>query len=220
MSRDIEEPHTDKWGDEEHPAWTLIGAYRSTCNPGVNLFDSDILHQNTITIRLKKASRKRELHHDWLHGKKTVVEVELSEAQWAAFVSSMNSGDGVACTVRYSAADGGYTPSFPHKPRLAETIAETHGAADRAFAAIQAAMEALDAADTTKTKREAMATLRATINNATPNVDFAGKVLVEHAESVVQKAKADVEAFVTAKAHQLGIESSSMDVLELTEGTQ
>lgn len=210
----VQEPCLDEHGHEHHPGWATIGASRISVTSGVNLFDSDVLHRNTVRIVIRGAIRRRELHHDWIHGNKDIIEVELSESQWASFVSAMNSGSGVPCSLRRHA--GVEIPDFPHEPRLAESIAETHDAAEHAFADIKKAMTAYEKAETAKEKRDTMRTLKATIDNAVPNVDFAGKQLVEHAEDVVNKVKADVEAFVIAKAQQLGIEGA--DVLALNPG--
>lgn len=204
----IEAPTVDEHGFDVHPAWAVLGASRIQSNPGQVLFDSDIVHANTVRIRLMLAVRKRDLHHDWIHGSKIVVEVEMSESQWASFVSTMNSGDGVPCTLRFNAQDG-YVPGFPHEPQLAETMRETHEAAEQAFEAIREAFAAVEAAKTPASKRDAMDNLRAKINNATPNVDFAGKQLVKQSEDVVNKAKADVEAWITTRARQLGLEAGS-----------
>jgi hypothetical protein len=60
----------------------MIGASRtSISNPGTTLFDSDIMHQHTVRVRISAASRKRDLDHDWIHSQKEYIEVELSEAQ-------------------------------------------------------------------------------------------------------------------------------------------
>jgi hypothetical protein len=201
-----EEPTIDEYGAETHPAFGLIGASRVRSN-ATTLFDSDIVHHNTVLVRIKAASRKRDLHRDWIYGNKEYIEVELSEAQWASFVSSMNSGDGVPCTVRHR--DGEVMPSFPHDPRLGYSIREAKEAAATAFEDIKEAMDAFDALDPKSpaaVRREAVSRLRSTIRNAESNVTFAGKSLVEMTENVVQRARADVEAFVITKAHQLGIE--------------
>lgn len=211
MTREYVEPTLDEHDHERHPAWTTIGASRISNGGGVHLFDSDVLHQHTVRIAVRAATRKRDPHNDRIRGGTELVEVELSEAQWASFVSAMNSGTGVPCTLRYT-KEHGYAPDFPHQPRLAQTIAETHRAARDAYEDIQEAFTALESATTAREKREAMSTLRARINNAVPNVDFAGKQLIEHAEDVVMKAKADVEAFVTMKARQLGIDTDQLAV--------
>jgi hypothetical protein len=44
------------------------------------------------------------------------------------------------------------------------------------------------------------------------NMTFAAKSLSEHAENVVQRARADVEAMVLAKAAQLGLEPGDLGV--------
>lgn len=211
---EVTEPTVDEYDTERHPAWATIGASRVSTGGirGVHLFDSDINHQHTVIVTLRMAGRKRDLHHDWIHGGDVQYEVEMSEAQWASFVSAMNSGSGVPCTLRYTATEG-HTPDFPHAPRLAETLAETHRAAHDAFDGIRAAFGAYEAAlksGTARERREALNTLDARIRNAVPNVDFAGRQLVGQAEEVVQRAKADVEAFVTAQARHLGIEPGSL----------
>lgn len=199
-------------GEDTHPSFTLLGASRVSVGPGgSSLFDSDIKHNHTVLVRLKTAVRKRDLNHDWIHGDKQLFEVEMSEAQWASFVSSMNTGDGVPCTMRYQGYER--VPDLPHEPRLAVSMQETRTAADRAFGRIQDAMaayEALDPKSPAKEKREAMGRLKAEIRNASANVDFASKTLAEHTENVVTKARADIEAHVVAKVRQLGIDTEEL----------
>lgn len=199
MPRDIEQPTEDEYGAERHPAFGVIGASRVTHAPGAVLFDSDIQHQHTVMVRIKAASRKRDLHRDWIGGREEYIEVEMSEAQWASFVSSMNNGDGVPCTVR--SVNNKSVPGVPCAPRLAQSMAETHDAAQRAFEDIVKALDEYEA----KPNKGNLRTLRARIENAVPNVDFAGKALIEQTEDVVTKARADIEAFVINKAQQLGL---------------
>lgn len=207
-----------EWNPEEHESWGLIGAHRGTYmslrggERGAALFDSDIRHQQTVSITIKRAIRTRDLHHDWIGGREELIEVELSEAQWASFVSAMNTGEGVPCTLRRVA--GEQMPSVPYQPRMAETMAETHQAAEKAFQGIKADLaavqEALDSKAGVKALRERLWTLTCTVNNAAPNVDFAGKQLVEQAEGVVGKARADIEAMVVTHARALGIDPAAL----------
>jgi hypothetical protein len=79
-----------------------------------------------------------------------------------------------------------------------------------------AAYDALDPKAPAKAKQAALRNLRSRIDNAEPNVTFAAKSLTEHAENVVEKARADVEAMVTQKAAQLGLTTGqTAGVLEL-----
>lgn len=215
MKREITQPTLTEHGDEKHPAWGLIGASRvQTSPPGASLFDSDIPHQHTIMVRISTASRKRDLHSDWKHAEEQFVEVEMSEAQWASFVSSMNTGDGVACTIRRR-EDEYLVPSFPHEARLQQSIEEVEQAADRAFEKVREALAAYE-------EKKNAANLRAlhfAIENAPRNIAFSADSLTEHAENVVQKARADIEAMVEAKAAQLKLDPGELSVPALGPGS-
>jgi hypothetical protein len=211
MKREIVEPTKDKWDNDVHPAFGMIGAARGSSSPGAVLFDSDIKHASTVTITLKRGQRHRDLNRDWLGTGEQLFEVEMSEAQWASFVSSMNTGDGVPCTIR--ATPGVYdVPGVPYDPRLKQSMTEVREAARRAFEQIK---EARDAYEQKKTAANLKA-LHYAIEHAVANVDYASKTLNEHAENVVQRARADIEAIVLGKARQLGIEASQLnDTLEI-----
>lgn len=219
--REIEEPSIDKYGNQVHPAFGLIGAHRGSRSEGAILFDSDIGHRNTISVRIQGASRKRSLHSDWIHGTQQYIEVEMSEAQWASFVSSMNVGDGVPCTLRF--ADHKIVPELPVETRLAQTMQETHDAAHEAYDNIKKAMVAYEATLSTKAPaKERAAALRAlhfAIEHASANVDFAGKMLIEQSENVVTRARADIEAFVVTKARQLGVDAAELDGEQFSIGS-
>jgi len=204
--RNIESPSEDERGNETHPAFALIGASRvQNSAPGTTLFDSDIRHQHSIIVRIKRAERKRDLNHDWIHSRGELIEVELSEAQWASFVSSMNTGDGTPATLRWTAEDK-QIPGLPFQPRLAESMREVRDAADKTFAKIADALAEYEAHKTVANLRA----LRAAVENAGANLQFAASSLTEHAENVVQRARADIEAFVVNKAQQLGVEPASV----------
>lgn len=184
---------------ETNPAYGLIGAYRTSISPpGAALFDSDIRHQHTVVVRIARADRQRDLHRDWIHeaGGPGLIEIEMSEAQWASFVSSMNTA-GVPCTLRR--VGGEEVPRIEYRPRLEESMAETRRAADDAFAGIAAALAAYEE----KKSADNLRSLRAAIANAGPNVEFAGRSLAEHAENVVTKARADIEAIAADQARRV-----------------
>lgn len=200
----IQEPTVNEFGDDTHPAFGSIRASRTSCSPGAVLYDSDIRHAHTVRLTISRATRKRDLSSDWHHTAKELIEVEMSEAQWASFVSSMNT-EGVPCTIRHTETEWG-VPGLPYAPRMAQSMVETREAADRAWATIR---EKLDAYVAHKTAANLRA-LQAAVDNATANVAFAGKMLVEHTENVVQRARADIEAMVTTRAAQLGLTAGDL----------
>lgn len=215
-------PGEDEHGYETHPAYGSITAHRVS-NGGVGggsiLFDSDIRHGHTVVVTLSTAIRKRDLHHDWVHDSKIITEIEMSEAQWASFVSSMNTS-GVPCTIRRVPGDFN-VPGLEYAPRLQQSMDEVHDAADRLFEKAQAAYAAYTDAlanGGAKEKREALRTLGLALDSAKSNMGFAAESLSKHAENVVQRARADVEAMVYTKARQLGLDPAEMGTLELMSG--
>ena len=217
MPKEYTSPELDTNGTEHHPAFGMITWHRGRATPGVTLFGSDIPHNEYIVVSISTASRKRDLHHDWIHPEKTVIEVEMSLAQFAAFMTSGNTS-GVSTTIGWHA---GEVPGLKPESRLAQTTKEAREAADHAFAHIK---EANDALAEVISRKHTMKELRAAVRNvdlavsgAGSNVEFAAKSLTEHTEHVVQTAKADIEAYVTA-AQARGAEIETGPVLSIEAG--
>lgn len=200
-------PTTNAYGDEVHPAYGMISVHRVTGGSGV-LFDSDILHNETVVLTVKRASRKRDLNRDWLHASGKLAdelcEIQMSMAQWASLVSSFNT-TGVACTIR-STMNEHDVPGLEFAPRLAVSAAEVAGAAKRALEAVDAAFAAVEEKPTKANVR----TLKFALANLPANLKFAADSLTEHTENVVQKARADIEAMVDSRARQYGMDPSTM----------
>lgn len=200
-----EPPHLNERGDEAHPAWGLIGASRvSHSPPGAALFDSDIKHNHFVVLRIRRASRKRDLYRDWKHGEDELIEVAMSEAQWASFVSTLNMGDGVPCTIERVGNE--FMPGVEYEPRLAVSMDEVSAAATKALEHIQTAFDAYKESKSAKNRKA----LESAIANAPANLRFAAESLSEHAENVVSRARADIEAAVVSKARQLGIDPAEI----------
>ena len=85
---------------EQAPYMATVQACRvSASAPGTVLFDSEHPHSHYIQLRINSAYLVRNLSHDWVHSDKELVEVSMTEAQWAACITSLNHGSGVACTI-------------------------------------------------------------------------------------------------------------------------
>ncbi len=209
MPRDAQEPTTDADGRERHPAFGMVRAGRVQGGAS-SLFDSEIRHQHYVTFRVHRATRKRDLHRDWImEDLAPIVEIAFTEAQWAQMVSSLNSS-GTSCTIQY--VHGEATPGIPFAPRLAVSHQETKDAAHRIYADALAALEAHKEAKGVRAQRETLNRLESTLRNAAVNVEFAAKSLTEHSETVTERARADVEAMIDARARQLGIDPHVMTV--------
>lgn len=203
---------------EVHPAFGLARVNRHSVTPGAVLFDSQIRHGHTVVLTISEASRTRDLQRDWLYAERAIIEIEMSEAQWGALVSSFGDGRGTPVTIRHAPKERRpmeIVPGLEFESRMALSAKETHAAAEKAFEEIKEASAAVEEKPTKANIR----TLMNRIENGPKNVEFASKSLTEHVENVVTKAKADIEAMVTGYAADLGITAADVPRFELESGT-
>lgn len=212
---DTVEPTLSEDGHETHPAFGMIAVHRGQVSPpGSVLFDSELRHGNVIALSIARGRRKRDLNRDWLYRDKELLELEFSEAQWASLVSAVGQGSGVPCTIRQV----GYErqPNIPYAPRLKQSVDETTRVAERMY---QEVREAFRVAEEKPTKANLRA-LGLAIGHVGPNVRFAAESLIEHVETTVTKARADIEATVAQHAERLGIDAAGYTApLALGPGT-
>lgn len=199
MPGETQQPTLDEHGSETHPAFGMVHLTRPSASPGAVLFDSEITHQRYVSMTITAATRRRSLNRDWIHDGPRKIEVAFSEAQWAQMVSSIGSS-GTSCTIQWTEQDG-RLPGLPHQPRLALSEAETRSAAERQYARVA---EALALVEEKPTKANIRA-LRMAVDSAGSNMEFAARSLTEHAEEVVTKARADIEAMAVLAARDMGL---------------
>lgn len=131
----------------------------------------------------------------------------MSMAQWGAFVSSFNHGDGVPCTLTIREGAPIEQETNPES-RLAVTAQEVADKTRQGIAEIAAAVANVKTAAATGKKsplNAAIHDLDCAIRNLPSNMRFAADTLTGHAEDVVTKARFDIEAAVAQHAATLGI---------------
>lgn len=200
--RDTQPIEVDEHGSETHPAFGMAAVHRTSASHGQVMFDSEIQHRHYVTLTIQRATRKRDLNQDWIHGGRELIEVAMSEAQWAALVSSTNTS-GVPVTI--SAIDNKSLPYIPYEPRLQQSFDYAHETAGKMF---ERAKEALAAVEEKPTKANIRA-LRIALDNSAPNVDYAAKTVAEHVENTVTKARADLEAMVARHSEHLALDPAT-----------
>lgn len=203
----------------KHPAYAQIGAHR--ISGSARLYGSDFNHGNYIRIRIAPSELRRDLSHDWPYaGSRSYIEVDLSEAQWATMVSSMNIGDGVPCTLRYK--DGVAIPE------IADPLEGPHDkfedeAKEKLTRALGSLEELWNDIDDLKVSEKQKNALKSRVTGArqqlVSGVPFVLKQFGEHMEKTVEKAKVEVNAYVTGTVMRAGLKalggSDEVPLLEL-----
>src|SRR4029077_11436755 len=91
--------------EREHPSYGLVHISRITGGPGAHrLFGSPLAHHyGTIRLSIGSAKWIHGQHHDRYQGglKGEHIEIEMSAAQFADMITSLNIGCGTPCTIRY-----------------------------------------------------------------------------------------------------------------------
>lgn len=189
-----------------------------------NLFGSDLKHNDKIRITISRAVLVRDLANDWIHDRNMLIEIELSQSQFAQFITSPNRGVGVPCTLRSTAPKDAGIEWMPEiKPveskmemfrREIKEMAQTR--LERMRYAIRRLGNAIEG------ERLSKKDLREIHRDLSLNADHLPGTLsfvVEQAEEALEKAqaaaKADIEAYVDQTARRLGLEKIS-DLKQLT----
>lgn len=208
-------------GTEQHESWVLVGVNRVTGQG--RLFDSEVTHDSYMELTIKRCTRKRQLHSDYMHATDHLVTVAMSEVQWAAVISNPNNGDGQPATLQRLDNQG--VPGAPFESRLKLTHDEVRRATERGAeqidAAVQGVLDAFERKAGRKEMQAALNTLRFANQNLPGNMQFTAKAFTEHVEAVVTKATHDIESKAMRAAGrmpQLAAGPLTGDMLELGAG--
>lgn len=188
---------------ETHPAYAMIGASRVSGH--TRLFASEFKHDHFVTVTIRAAELHRSLSRDWHFGREEYIEVALSESQWASFVSSMNVGFGVPCTLEHVA--GVMTPAITgqantkttFKAEFKETMNESLAALDKLTALIG------ECKLSEKAKASLLGSVRMAKQHIEDNIPFVANQFSEHMEDTLDKAKTEVCAYIQAVISRTGI---------------
>lgn len=201
---------------ETHPAYGQVWASRIS---GASfLYGSDFLHHGYIEITISSSELHRGLSNDWPHARKEYIQIALSEAQWATFVSTLNGGTGTQCTVRH--IQGEDKPEIEHAPKRKQQFSEEYfDHLKSARNSIKEAEAMLKASGLSEKKiREIMSPLNAAHSNIGGNLGFVSDQFGEHMEKVTEHAKIEANAYIQHVISRAGIKALSQPpILMLTE---
>ncbi len=212
MARLIQEPIMTKergFGDERevsrHPAYAQVAIHHvqgSAC-----LYGSDFEHHNYVTLTIKGSELNRDLARDWHFEKETIVEIALSEAQYATMISAPNRS-GVPCTLQYR--NGEMIPGLPRRDSTKLYDAEIERKLQRTVDALKRQRDEIASAVSKlskKVQQDVLGPIERAIMEIGSNTPFVMKSFDEHMETSIEKAKVEVNAYVTNTITRAGLAS-------------
>lgn len=209
-----EEPVVTQTSKDEsrvtHPCFGQIGASR--VSGGTFLYGSDFQHNAFVRITIRESDMRRNLSTDWPHGGKELVEVDLSESQWAEFVSAMNIGFGSQCTIRH--VEHEFRPGLPRPARRSQQFAKE--AADDMRESLEALADLTATINELKISEKQKALLRGKVRSSeaalTSGLPFVAKLFQEHMETTVSKAKLEINAYGSGLIRNAGLQALAKEV--------
>lgn len=197
----------------KHPSFGQISARRIQGGGDNHFYGSEFSHQHWIEVVISSSETIRKVGRDFHSANAELVRVAMTEAQWATFLSSMNVGDGVPCTLRRMAGKG-----YPEIERLEtkedffkRSMAET---VEDSVSKINELIDALNS-DTVKLSKKTRSELVRLAEHARmeirDNAPFVATQFGEHIETRVEEAKVSIAAYAGAVARGDGQLSVAAD---------
>ncbi len=194
-----------------HPSFGMVSFSRISGGDN-RLFGSELVSNSFIRLSLTEGEEIWSLHSKRWHGRKHIVELDLSASQFAELLTSMNVGSGVPCTIRFRERDG-QIPMFIDSDTLSEQIKEDLKADVKGIAELVKKLRSelntvLAESSLSKANKARLTSVAETIEREiTANMPFVLEQYVEATEKVTASAKAEVDAFLTHAATKLGFQS-------------
>jgi hypothetical protein len=200
--------------DEQRTTHSAFGQISASRTQGHSvLYGSDFVHRNTIRLSISRSENIRSLNRDWQMPRRELIEIELSESQWASFVSSLNMGSGVSCTLLH--VDGERMDQLPNpEDRKDQFAKELEKTAKTAIDGVKTALAGLDALALPKGKTEALrASLVKMLQDVESNMPFIAKQFGEAMETTVERAKTEINGYAENMIIRHGLESIAKNPL-------
>lgn len=202
---EVKEYHEEDRIRYEHPSFAQISVTRRTGR--TNLFGSDFDHDQCVSVQINRAYGYRRYAEDTHQQsfKDTIVEFQMSEAQWASFVSSIGMGSGTQITLSY--ANGHDIPSIPEVKAVAPKYKEdARKTAQKALNELDTLVEKVNELKISdKQKKELIGHIEISRMNVKANLSFILSQFGEYIEHTLVKAKTEINAYAQSVITRTGI---------------
>jgi hypothetical protein len=195
--------------NEYHPSYGNIQLHKHTGN--TRLFMSPFRHQNYICISIGRARKQWHLSRDrMLSDLRSVVEVYMSEAQFARFITSPMDGNGTPCTIH------NISGTYMSEPPAGDEIERFHDdieksateAAEEITKALQFAESLLTQSSVSKQDRKSLvAYIRAAQMKIIDSMPFTVHQMRARMEMVVADAQTEIEAHINNVITNTGLKA-------------
>ncbi len=196
---------------EQHPSYGNIQLGRRNSNPPKTLFGSAAKHNGYIVISISTAELHRRHHEFTTYPKKRIIEVEMSEAQFAQFITSGSVGAGTPCTLSWT-AESGSIPNCPEqgmRERFDSEVKESLAGLKKKVDYLKSLTnELLDKKSLTKDDKKQLLGAIASLDTAiSSDIPFIQEMFDETMDNAFNQAVLEAEAHATALIQRIGLDA-------------
>jgi hypothetical protein len=195
----------------EHPSYCMVGLSRTTSGRGSESFGSSIKSCSHVVLKVSPAAMIRTQLHGEMYMARglPIVEVRLTQLQFAELITNMNVGDGVPGTVEYKDGDRvRYQPPLPTSAReqaaraFKEVMKDTEKDVQEAWEELEEilAKPSINKADREKIRNMA----RISTRKLKDSMPFVEERFHEATRKTVNEAKAEIDGTITGVITKLG----------------
>lgn len=217
---------------DDHPSYGVIELTKTSAGGrGHAMVGSPLKHHSLVHLVIKSAEKHRKYGKENFYGDKIIVDLYMTEHQWAEHVSSFGMGSGVPVTLNYKPADGyslmacgeppHNTAQASHSDDVEKAVAKAKGHVDQ-LAAVVGEMTQKGASKVKASDLQALRDATIQVQNwLSSNLPFVQKCFEEAMEKTVASAKAEVVGFTSNMLMRAGLESltGQAPVLEIDDQT-
>ena len=193
-----------------HPSFANIYIGRTYCSGQKNLFGSSIKHSETITLKISPAYMARDLNYDRYYADNIpYIEIEMSQAQFAQAITSLNMGAGVPVTL--TRLNGEYIEPCPFVDKREQFSNEFRADMQRVSKALDevtAEVEKLVEEKRTFSKADRekiLKALRDVKQQIGSNYPYMFSMFNEQMDKTVSEAKAEIESHLQGRMEDVAI---------------
>ena len=196
----------DGW--ERNPSYGLLSISRVQ-STGRRLFESPFRHQHYITLSITRARRQRtDLHDNMVMPEEEIIEIAMSEVQFASAITALNMGVGTPCTISHLDSKIVKEPDADQTKQTFEKEGREHFAELLKMAQELEKLTNLKASEVKAPQRERMSFLALKLQQGLScDREFFHKQFQETMDKVVSAAKAEIQAHVAHVVHSAGLKA-------------
>lgn len=200
----------------------MIGWSRCSSSGSIPLFGTEIKTSSPIKLEIRRAEEIRELSRNWYHPKNQIIEVEMTPIQWAEFLTSGNTS-GVPCTLRYVDCKKmsdvkSSTIMEDYNKEIAESFDEFENSFDKVAETLKNQIDSNKPMGK-KALEELLREIKILKQNTVANVNCVKDSFKKDLGKIVGQAKAEFNAYVENRIHEIGIESIKNGTVKFLEDT-